>query len=531
MSAVIPQSLLPVGNVDGMTADTNIQQVPGQPVAQTSYGPVRGTDDGRVKTWKGIRYAAAPVGELRWRAPVPPAPSSEVMDATAFGPVSPQPRSPIPMGLGTRADEDCLFLNVWAPSDVEPGDARPVMVWVHGGAYIFGSGSQPLYDGTVLAGGSDVVVVTINYRLGALGFLDFSSDGFDTNIALRDVLAALRWVQDNIAGFGGDPDRVTLFGESAGAAITTTLMAVPAAAGLFSRAIAQSAPATSIYDKARSAAVSRQFLDRLGMTAAQAHRAPVQALIGASQELFDHVPTATPGLLAFAPTVDGELVPDYPVTLARAGKTHPVPLLIGTNKNEAALFRFMRSPLMPIAPKAVRTMFDEIANDQPGLQLPTAEEVSRAYPARRARTRSLGVASDMGFRMPTLWFAEGHSTVAPVYLYRFDWATPVFKAIGLGAAHATELPYIWGNLVGGPRDVTFKLGGLKIGEELSERVRARWTAFAATGDPNVPIGQPQWAPYRSDDRATLVIDRDDRVVDDLDRQIRRAWGTEVLSFR
>ncbi len=512
-----------------MTAEANIAQVSDRPIVQTGYGPVRGCNDGRVKVFKGLRYAAPPVGDLRWRAPVPPEPWTDVLDATTFGPVSPQPRSPIPMGLGTRADEDCLFLNIWAPSTADA--PKPVMVWVHGGAYIFGSGSQPLYDGSVLAGDSDVVVVTINYRLGALGFLDFSAAGFDSNVALRDVLAALRWVRDNIAGFGGDPDRVTLFGESAGGGIVTTLLAVPEAAGLFSRAIAQSSPATSIYDRERAGAVADLLLERLGMTAAEAHQAPVQALVDASQQVFDQVPVATPGRLAFAPTVDGDLVPDYPVTLARAGKTHPVPLLIGTNKDEAALFRFMRSPLMPIAPKTIRTMFDEIANDQPGLQLPTAEQIGSAYPAKLARTRSLGVASDMGFRMPTVWFAEGHSAVAPVYLYRFDWATPLFKAIRLGAAHATELIYVWGNLVSGPRDVTFKLGGLKTGEALSERMRTRWTTFAANGDPNVPLGQPYWAPYRTDDRASLIIDREDRVVDDLDRQIRQAWGDEVLSFR
>lgn len=501
-------------------------------VVQTGYGPVRGSDDGRVRTWKGIRYAAAPVGDLRWRAPQPPQRWTEVADATTFGPVSPQPRSPIPMGLGTRADEDCLFLNIWAPS-ASSGGPRPVMVWVHGGAYIFGSGSQPLYDGTTLAADSDVVVVTINYRLGALGFVDFSSfdPAFDSNVALRDVLAALRWVRDNIDGFGGDPERVTLFGESAGAGIVTTLLAVPQAAGLFSRAIAQSSPATSVYDSSRARAVAQLVLDRLGMTAQEAHRAPVQELVDASAHVFDHVPTATPGRLAFAPTVDGDLVPDYPVTLARAGKTHPVPLLIGTNKDEAALFRFMRSPLMPIAPKAIRTMFEEIADDQPGLQIPTEEQISAAYRARRARARSLGVASDVGFRMPTVWFAEGHSEVAPVYLYRFDWATPIFKLIRLGAAHATELIYVWGNLVSGSRDVTFKLGGLKTGEALSQRMRARWTSFAATAEPAGPPGEPHWAPFRTDGRSTLVIDADDRVVDDLDGTIRAAWGNQVLSFR
>ncbi|AQT80135.1 carboxylesterase [Mycolicibacterium litorale] len=514
-----------------MTADANIRQVVDRPVVETGYGPLRGIDDGRVKTWKGIRYAAAPVGELRWRAPVAPEPWTEIVDATAFGSVSPQPRSPIPMGLGTRADEDCLFLNVWAPSAAEPDARKPVMVWVHGGAYIFGSGSQPLYDGSVLAADSDVVVVTINYRLGALGFVDFSAAGFDSNIALRDVLAALRWVRDNIAGFGGDPDRVTLFGESAGAGVVTTLLAVPAAAGLFSRAIAQSSPATSVYDSSRAATVTGLILDRLGMTAQQAHRAPVQALVDASAYVFDHVPTATPGRLAFAPTVDGDLVPDYPVSVARAGKTHPVPLLIGTNKDEAALFRFMRSPLMPIAPKAIRTMFEEIADDQPGLELPSEEQIGSAYPARWARTRSLGVASDVGFRMPTVWFAEGHSAVAPVFLYRFDWATPVFKLIRLGAAHATELIYVWGNLVSGSRDVTFKLGGLKTGEALSQRMRTRWTNFAATAEPAGPAGEPNWQPYRTDGRATLVIDRQDELVDDLDRQVRLAWGDQVLSFR
>ncbi len=514
-----------------MTADANIRPVVDRPVVQTGYGPLRGSDDGLVKTWKGVRYAAAPVGELRWRAPQPPQPWTDVVDATTFGPVSPQPRSPIPMGLGTRADEDCLFLNVWAPSGASADAAKPVMVWVHGGAYIFGSGSQPLYDGTVLASGSDVVVVTINYRLGALGFLDLSASGFDSNVALRDVLAALRWVRDNIAGFGGDPDRVTLFGESAGAGIVTTLLAVPEAAGLFSRAIAQSSPATSVYDRSRGAAVADLVLQRLGMTAQEAHRAPVDALVDASAHAFDHVPTATPGRLAFAPTVDGDLVPDYPVTIARAGKTHPVPLLIGTNKDEAALFRFMRSPLMPIAPKAIRTMFEEIADDQPGLQIPTEEQIGSAYPARRARTRSLGVASDVGFRMPTVWFAEGHSAVAPVYLYRFDWATPVFKLIRLGAAHATELIYVWGNLVSGARDVTFKLGGLKTGEALSHRMRTRWTNFAATATPTGPDGEPQWTPFRTDSRATLVIDGADELVDDLDRQVRLAWGDQVLSFR
>lgn len=511
----------------------------GRPVVGTAHGPVRGSDDGLVKVWKGVRYAAPPTGGLRWRAPVAPEPWTEIADATAFGPISPQPESPIPLGTGTRSDEDCLFLNVWAPSGVSAGAAKPVMVWVHGGAYIFGSGSQPLYDGTALATGGDVIIVTINYRLGALGFLDLTAhnsatdgeQGFDSNVALRDVLLALQWVRDNIAGFGGDPDKVTLFGESAGGGIVTTLLTVPAAAGLFWRAIVQSSPATSVYDSARGQGVAQLLLDRLGVTAAEARSLPVEALVEASAHMFDYVPTTTPGTLAFAPTVDGDLLPDYPVQLAREGRSHPVPLIIGTNKDEAALFKWMKSPLMPIAPKTIRAMFDEIAAEQPALQMPSEAQIGSAYSGIRVKARGMHVARDVGFRMPTVWLAEGHSAVAPVYLYRFDWTTPMLKLLRLGAAHATELPYVFGNLVLGPRDITFKLGGLKPGTALSQRIRARWTAFAAGGEPVGLPGEPTWLPYITTERATLVLDKGDTVIEDLDHGIRTAWGDEILSFR
>ncbi|MET0698268.1 MAG: carboxylesterase/lipase family protein, partial [Mycobacterium sp.] len=438
-----------------MTAEAHSAAAVGQPVVETTAGPVRGSDDGRAAVWKGIRYAAAPSGELRWRAPVAPQPWTEVFEADRFGPVCPQPKSPIPLGAGTRISEDCLFLNVWAPSGADAGAGKPVMVWVHGGAYIFGSGSQPLYDGRTLASVGDVVVVTLNYRMGAFGFLDLSGteseEQFDSNLGLRDVLAALHWVRENIAAFGGDPAQVTLFGESAGAGIVTTLLTAPAATGLFARVIAQSSPATSVYSSDRQRSVVQMVLDRLGVSAAEARSVPVQALVDASEYVFNHVPTSTPGTLAFAPTVDGDLVPDYPVKLARDGRSHPVPLLIGTNRDEAALFRWMKSPLMPIAPKTIRAMFEEIAAEQPGLQLPSEAEIGSAYSGIRTRQLGLHVARDVGFRMPSVWLAEGHAAVAPVYLYRFDWTTPMLRLLRLGAAHATELPYVWGNLVMGPK--------------------------------------------------------------------------------
>jgi para-nitrobenzyl esterase len=508
-------------------------------VVETTHGPVRGAEDGDIATWKGIRYAAPPIGDLRFRLPEPPERWAGVADATSYGPACPQPSFPnMPLDLGAPQGEDCLSLNIWASSDTEPGDRKPVMVWLHGGAYILGSGSQALYDGRRLAGGGDVVVVTVNYRLGALGFLDLSSFNtarrrFDSNIGLHDVLAALRWVRDNIAAFGGDPRKVTLFGESAGAGIVTTLLATPAAEGLFAAAIAQSSPATGVYDRDRARRVAVGILGKLGIGPSDVDRVldvPTAAMLAASQQVFDEVPVRNPGTLAFVPIVDGDLLHDYPVKLAQQGRSHPVPLIIGTNKREAALFRLLRSHLMPITPHAIKAIFSQIAAEQPDLQLPTEEQIGSVYSRMRRKARFLGIATDLGFRMPSVWLADGHSRVAPVYLYRFDYATPFWKLLLAGAAHATELPYIWGNL-GAPKDPTLKLGGAKTAKAVSKRVRTRWVNFAAHGKPAGPAGEPDWVPYRGADRACLIIDKRDRVVRDVDGHIRAAWGTEVVSFR
>ncbi len=512
-------------------------------VVETSYGPVLGADKttaaGHVRVWKGLRYAAPPVGDLRFRAPQPPQPWTEVFDATAFGPACPQPVfANIPLDLGAPQGEDCLRLNVWAPPGTEPGDRKPVLVWLHGGAYLLGSASQSLYDGRRLAGRGDVVVVTVNYRLGALGFLDLSSFStarrrFDSNVGLRDVLAALGWVRDNIAAFGGDPDKVTLFGESAGAGIVTTLLAAPAAEGLFAGAIAQSSPATSVYDGARARRVAERILDRLGIAASDPgglREVPTAQIVAASHEVFDEVPVRNPGTLAFVPIVDGDVLPDYPVKAAREGRSLRIPLIIGTNRREAALFRLLRSPLLPITPHAITSMFSQIAGEQPDLQLPTEEQMASAYSGRRAKARGLSIATDVGFRMPSLWLAEGHSAVAPVYLYRFDYATPVLKLLLVSGAHATELPFVWGNL-GGPQDFTLKLGGTKTAKAVSRRMLARWVNFAAGGKPSGLAGEPEWTPYRATDRACLIIGKRDTVAHDIDARIRAAWGSEMVSFR
>lgn len=411
------------------------------------------------------------------------------------------------------------------------------MVWVHGGAYLLGSGSQPLYDAGDLVAGGDLIVVTINYRIGALGFLDLTavSPEADANPALRDVLLALRWVQDNIRGFGGDPGQVTVAGESAGGGLVTTLLTVPAAEGLFHRAIAQSSPATSVFDRHRSRTVTKAFMRRVGIDPGTDSFRTLQALpiarvLRASSGTYNEIPTATPGVLAFFPVVDGDLVPEHPLDAFLGGRQHRVPLLIGTNKDEASLFARMSAPIMPVAPAAIRDMFARLRRERPELALPAEEHVLAAYARVRAKGRGLAVARDIGFRMPALWLAQAHSTVAPTYLYRFDWATPMLRLLRIGATHATELPYVWGNLVAGPKDPTFKLGGLRTGRALSTRMQQRWRAFIRGGAPHVS-GAQVWPVYDPRARSTLIIDRRDQVVGDLDAELRAAWGPSVLSFR
>lgn len=503
-------------------------------VVRIRSGAVRGVAAERATVWKGIRYAQPPTGARRWRAPVAAEPWAGVADATAFGSVAPQLRLPtLNLGPDAELDEDCLFLNVWRPHG--GAAAKPVMVWLHGGAYTYGASSQPLFDATELAVTGDVVVVTINYRIGALGFLDLSSFStdetvFDSNLALRDVLLALRWVRDNVEAFGGDPERVTVFGESAGAGLVTTLLATPAADGLFQAAIAESSPASSMYGPERARAVAERFLAAAGADPADPaafRRLPVDRILAAAGAVYSDVPSSIPGTLAFAPVIDGDLLPEAPITVLSEGRGHPVPLLIGTNRDEATLFKFMKSPLIPITRDAIERMFALMLQDNPGLVPPSRERVLAAYRRVREKARGLDIATDIGFRMPTLWLAEGHSRVAPTYLYRFDFTTLALRLIGIRAAHGTELPYVWGVLDGlGRKDPTFKLGGRRAGSALSRRLLHRWTTFARSGDPG-----GGWPAYTAAERSTLVIDATDRVVPDLDGPLREAWGDVVLTFR
>ena len=471
-------------------------------IAHTTLGDLQGTADGAVSAWLGVPYAQPPVGALRFAAPQPVAAWQGVRTATTFGAACIQKPLGSIKSLGPSLDEDCLTLNIWSPA--ADGAKRPVMVWIHGGAFLLGSAR--IYTGAHLAEQGDIVVVALNYRLGALGFVNFGEALGDERAAinpgLRDQVAALRWVRDNIAAFGGDPDRVTVAGESAGSVSVSLLMHSSEAQGLFRGAIMQSGALTLCHDREMSLKVARHYLDVLGVRTLEALQAvPADKLLAAQAEVHKLVPQTVPA----APWFDGTLVPAS-LAAARAAPTPPVPLLAGFNRDEIRFFELWRGVAELFLS---RTRMGELLRQQFGPA--HAEQVLGAYPDTKEGKRQLG--THMSFGMPTLHFAERHAAQHPTWFYRFDCSNPL-----LGAAHALELFYLWevpgllpALLRGGP------LWGAR--RALAQRMRSHWIAFVRNGRPG-----DAWPAFESTRRTTLVFDRRDQVLDDPQRDHRLTWA-------
>ncbi|MET0703385.1 MAG: carboxylesterase/lipase family protein [Mycobacterium sp.] len=480
-------------------------------VAYTSAGALRGTTEGDVAVWRGVPYAEQPVGQRRFVAPAPLLPWTGERDAIEHGPLPPQGRSFVGGGRDDPKvrDEACLTVTVWSP---DTSGSLPVMVWIPGGAFVYGAGQLQLYNGSRLAATGDVVVVNVTYRIGVFGGFELGSlgAGFDDNLCLRDQIAALEWVRENIAAFGGDPEQVTVFGESAGATSVLALLASPAAEGLFARAIAQSPALPLIADYDTRAEQAQRFLREVGAPADELKELPQRRLRRAAGVLQSQSSATTP-VLAFGLTHGVDLLPRHPVDAAAGGDVHPIPLIVGTNSHEASMFAWSKPPMLPTTLPGIDSFF---ARREPGAR----ERVLAAYPDFPRRRALIAIGSDAMFSGPMWAFADGYSEQAPTYVYRFDHTTWTLRALGLGATHGSEIVHIqhsYGSYLGRKLHPL----GRRVQPAVGRRMQRTWLDFA-TGR----LGT-DWPRYDAAQRRTRVIrsTRDDTVADP-DAVRRQAWA-------
>jgi para-nitrobenzyl esterase len=489
------------------------------PVVRLRDGVVRGDTRSGVSAFLGIPYAAAPFGANRMLPPQPVRAWPGERDATAHGPTAPKgdyPPQYAPLFPEVViSGEECLNLNVWTPDVGAAG--LPVLVWIHGGSFMNGSGSVGAYDGAAFAR-DGVVCVTINYRLAAEGFL-FFDDGI-ANLGLLDQLAALRWVQENIAAFGGDPGRVTVAGESAGAMSVTTLLSMPLAADLFGQAIAQSGAGAHTLTRDEGRKVAGYLADALGVPADRdaLREVPLEKLVQAASDLVVEVQTAPDparwgqlalSLLPFAPTVDGSVLPAAPLTSIAAGQGANVPLMIGSNREEARLFLVAASTI---------DLIDE----------PTLAAVAGAYglsgdavavyqanrPGASAGDVLAAVITDWFFRIPPIRVAETRaaSGAARTWMYRFDHPEPQDNH-RFGACHAVEIPFVFDTAT---REELRPLIGDAPTQAVADQTHRVWVDFITRGDPG-------WAEYDTTRRTTGLLSATVTPTDDPDAAERVLW--------
>jgi len=484
-------------------------------IARTPAGRLEGIAQDGVTAFVGIPYARPPVGPRRWLPPEPPATWAGTRPATKAPPAPPQPTTGAPGAAtlpGTDVElthEDCLYLNVWAPTRAT---SAPVMVWLPGGAFLTGGAATPLYDGTRLAVRRGVVVVTVTYRVGALGFAAVA--GAAPNRGLLDQVAALRWVHNSIDAFGGDAGNVTVFGESAGGGSVVHQLTMPLAHGLFRRAIVQSGATDHTLTAEQAGSVAERFASALGHDL----DAPVEAVIGAQHEAMLAAMVEI-GPMPFHPFVDGEVIPTRPIAaMPGAG----VDLLIGTTRDEMRMF---------LDPRAAELDRDRVVR-RVGRYLATlgapdncAESLVASYDADphlpSAGDTWSAIQTDGEMRRPADAMAEAHVKGGPTFVYRFD--QPLAGRLAhLWACHASDLPYPFGTVdlagwpeVAGPGAV-----------RLSATMQAAWAAFARAGDPSCDeVGE--WPAYDLEQRPTMLLAPEPRVVDDPDGDRRRRWAELV----
>ena len=494
------------------------------PIIETSSGRLEGEAQGNVLVFRGIPFAKSPVGPLRFRPPEPPDPWTGIRAATSFGPGGPQGVNPVAAVLPVfvpETSEDCLYLNVFTPDTT---GKRPVLVWIHGGGNITGAGSQLLYDGSELVRRGDVVVVTLNYRLGIFGFLhgrSVAGEAFPTsgNEALLDQITALQWVQKEIAAFGGDPDNVTIAGESAGGTNVAALMGMPAARGLFHKAIMQSSGTVGHHlSLERAARVFSAILDAVGLPpsdASQLRQFSGEALLDLQTRV---------GMVngAFGPVIDGDVLPRSTYEAIEAGETAGVPIIVGTVGDEMTVFGLMDPSLPGLDEAGLLARADAITSGrgQEAIDLYRTERQTdgEALPPPALWSAML---TDHNFFVPAMRFAELQSNQAPSYAYLFTWQSAIMGGV-FGSIHGIDLPFMWGlhNDLG----LVSLVSDLTTAEPLSTMFQDALLAFVRTGDPATSaLAWPAYAPPR---RSTMIFDRRS-MIEDAPRQVERQFWDSV----
>jgi para-nitrobenzyl esterase len=489
-------------------------------IAETAYGRIRGTEVAGIKVFKGVPYGASTAGKNRFRPPVAPAKWSGVRDAIAYGPSAPQ-REP-----GTRRDasaiavaaaglpaegEDCLVLNIWTPA-VGDGRKRPVMFWCHGGGFVTGSGSSPVTEGANVARRGDVVVVTINHRLNVLGFTSLAEAGGSEfaasgDVGMLDIVRALEWVRDNIAQFGGDPNVVTVFGQSGGGRKVATLLAMPPAKGLFHRAIIESGATLKLVEREQGARVAHELMSTLGLSKNQVRELQALPLDRVMSAYFTvvrrmNVDQMTQG---FSPLVDGKVVPQHPFHPTASTVSADVPLMLGSTRTE--LTSSARDEDFSLSEAAMRGRIRQLLGEHADQAI---QVYRQANPGATPSDIYFLIASDYRYSGPVMKIAERRAALGkgPVYLYYFRWETPVDGG-RLKSPHTIEIPFAFDNV----RVASRLTGGGPEAVALADKVSDTWIAFARTGNPNTPK-LPRWPAFNATDRPTMVFNNESRVEND-----------------